>query len=148
MRTPSWKARRRIAFASGAAAARMPITGIAGCCAHAASGHAAAAPPSSVMKLRRPLSSMALSPPGGRPSRSQAQGGRLGGNVYPQQRHHEDQNRINPDSHDVGPQIPPLLYRLLLHGGSPWVAIARMDLRTNRLPPNGGPGPWGKPQLF
>jgi uncharacterized protein YchJ len=31
----------------------MPITGIAGCCARAASGHAAAAPPSTVMKSRR-----------------------------------------------------------------------------------------------
>jgi hypothetical protein len=30
-----------------------PITGIAGCCARAASGHAAAAPPSSVMNSRR-----------------------------------------------------------------------------------------------
>jgi uncharacterized protein YchJ len=29
-----------------------PITGIADCCARAASGHAAAAPPSSVMKSR------------------------------------------------------------------------------------------------
>ena len=32
---------------------RNPITGIAGCCARAASGHAAAAPPSSVMNERR-----------------------------------------------------------------------------------------------
>ena len=32
---------------------RNPITGIAGCCARAASGHAAAAPPSSVMNSRR-----------------------------------------------------------------------------------------------
>ena len=31
---------------------RNPITGIAGCCARAASGHAAAAPPSSVMNSR------------------------------------------------------------------------------------------------
>jgi hypothetical protein len=31
---------------------RNPITGI-GCCAHAASGHAAAAPPTSVMNSRR-----------------------------------------------------------------------------------------------
>jgi hypothetical protein len=31
------------------------MTGIAGCCARAASGHAAAAPPSSVMKSRRPM---------------------------------------------------------------------------------------------
>jgi hypothetical protein len=31
----------------------QPITGIAGCCARAASGHAAAAPPSSVIKSRR-----------------------------------------------------------------------------------------------
>ena len=34
-------------------AARNPTTGIAGCCARAASGHAAAAPPSSVMNSRR-----------------------------------------------------------------------------------------------
>ena len=32
---------------------RNPITGIAGCCARAASGHAAAAPPRSVMNSRR-----------------------------------------------------------------------------------------------
>jgi hypothetical protein len=32
---------------------RKPITGIAGCCARAASGHATAAPPRSVMKSRR-----------------------------------------------------------------------------------------------
>src|SRR5262249_55207228 len=32
---------------------RNPITGMAGCCARAASGHAAAAPPSSVMNVRR-----------------------------------------------------------------------------------------------
>ena len=33
---------------------RNPITGIAGCCARAASGHAAAAPPRSVMKWAAP----------------------------------------------------------------------------------------------
>jgi hypothetical protein len=32
---------------------KKPITGIAGCCARAASGHAAAAPPRSAMKSRR-----------------------------------------------------------------------------------------------
>src|SRR5262249_28792840 len=32
---------------------RNPITGIAGCCARAASGHAATAPPSRVMNSRR-----------------------------------------------------------------------------------------------
>src|SRR4051794_41066351 len=32
---------------------RNPITGIAGCCDRTASGHAAAAPPMSVMKARR-----------------------------------------------------------------------------------------------
>jgi uncharacterized protein YchJ len=32
---------------------RNPITGIAGCCARAASGHAIVAPPRSVMKSRR-----------------------------------------------------------------------------------------------
>jgi hypothetical protein len=31
----------------------VPITGIAGCCARAASGHAAAAQPSNVMNSRR-----------------------------------------------------------------------------------------------
>ena len=40
-------------IASGDVASRNPITGIAGCCARAASGHAAAAPPSSVMNSRR-----------------------------------------------------------------------------------------------
>jgi hypothetical protein len=40
---------------------RNPITGIAGCCARAASGHAAA-PPSSVMNWRRLKSSMGSSP--------------------------------------------------------------------------------------
>jgi hypothetical protein len=35
---------------------RNPTTGIAGCCARAASGHAAAAPPSSVMNSRRFMS--------------------------------------------------------------------------------------------
>src|SRR5262245_55694644 len=42
---------------------RNPITGIVGCCARAASGHAAAAPPSSVMNSRRLMSNMSLSPP-------------------------------------------------------------------------------------
>jgi hypothetical protein len=34
---------------------RNPITDIVGCCARAAHGQAAAAPPSSVMKSRRPM---------------------------------------------------------------------------------------------
>src|SRR5215475_4429906 len=34
---------------------RNPITGIAGCCARAASGHAAAAPPSAASNSRRPM---------------------------------------------------------------------------------------------
>ena len=46
-------ARRRIAFASGALIARMPITGIVACCARAASGHATAAPLSRLMKSLR-----------------------------------------------------------------------------------------------
>jgi hypothetical protein len=41
---------------------RNPTTGIAGCCARAASGHAAAVLPSSVMNWRRPASSMGSSP--------------------------------------------------------------------------------------
>ena len=44
---------RRSAFVSDAVLRRNPITGIAGCCARAAIGHAAAAPPSSVMNSRR-----------------------------------------------------------------------------------------------
>jgi len=39
---------------------RNPITGIAGCCARAASGHAAA-PPSRVMNARRLMSDMGSS---------------------------------------------------------------------------------------
>ena len=45
--------RRRSVNASGDLPPRNPITGIAGCCARAASGHAIAAPPSSVMNSRR-----------------------------------------------------------------------------------------------
>ena len=41
--------------ASGDALLRNPITGIAGCCARATTGHAATAPPSSVMNWRRPM---------------------------------------------------------------------------------------------
>ena len=44
---------QRGAYRSASALLRNPITGIAGCCARAASGHAAAAPPSSVMNSRR-----------------------------------------------------------------------------------------------
>src|SRR5262249_50315706 len=40
-----------------------PITGIAGCCARAASGHAAAAPPTSVMNSRR----LIVAPRGSKP---------------------------------------------------------------------------------
>ena len=43
----------RAADSLGERLLRNPITGIAGCCARAASGHAAAAPPSSVMNSRR-----------------------------------------------------------------------------------------------
>jgi hypothetical protein len=35
-----------------------PTTGIVACCARAANGHAAAAPPSSVMKVRHLMSDM------------------------------------------------------------------------------------------
>src|SRR5262245_3060402 len=41
---------------------RNPTTGIAACCARAATGHAVAAPPSSVMNWRRLRSSMGSSP--------------------------------------------------------------------------------------
>jgi len=40
-------------------ASMKPITGIAGCCARAASGHATAAPPASVMNSRRRMCSLA-----------------------------------------------------------------------------------------
>src|SRR5262245_20735573 len=49
---PRWNARSRSPKVSNEALLRNPITGIAGCCARAASGHAAA-PPSSVMNSRR-----------------------------------------------------------------------------------------------
>jgi uncharacterized protein YchJ len=39
---------------------KNPITGIAGCCARAASGQAVAAPPSRMMKSRRRIASPGL----------------------------------------------------------------------------------------
>src|SRR5262249_37026303 len=54
VRLRTWrKARRRSACVSGDLDSRNPITGIAGCWARAASGHAAAAPPTSDMNSRR-----------------------------------------------------------------------------------------------
>ena len=50
---PWRKARSRSTTASGDRFSRNPTTGIAPCCARAASGHAAAAPPSTVMNSRR-----------------------------------------------------------------------------------------------
>jgi hypothetical protein len=47
------KCAQRVLVAPGDLASSSPITGIAGCCALAASGHAAAVPPSSVMNSRR-----------------------------------------------------------------------------------------------
>jgi hypothetical protein len=44
---------QRCPVPSGDALRRKPTTGIAGCCVCAANGHAAAAPPSSVMNSRR-----------------------------------------------------------------------------------------------
>jgi hypothetical protein len=49
---PRRNARRRSAFVSGEVVWRKPITGIAACCARAASGHAAV-PPTNEMKSRR-----------------------------------------------------------------------------------------------
>jgi hypothetical protein len=50
---PLAKPAHPVRIASGDLGSRNPITGIAGCCALAASGHAAAAPPISVMNSRR-----------------------------------------------------------------------------------------------
>jgi hypothetical protein len=52
----------KCAVSSGDLALRYPITGIAGCCARAASGHAAALP-MSVMKSRRLTPNMEFTPP-------------------------------------------------------------------------------------
>src|SRR5262249_22184928 len=41
---------------------RNPTTGIAGCCARAASGHAATAPPSAAINSRRPMVTGNVSP--------------------------------------------------------------------------------------
>jgi hypothetical protein len=43
---------------SGDKLLRKPATGIGGCCARAASGHVAAAPPRRVMKARRCMSTL------------------------------------------------------------------------------------------
>src|SRR5262245_62101123 len=53
---PRRNARSRSPIVSGADIPRIPITGTPGCCARAASGQPAAAPPSSVMSSRRPSS--------------------------------------------------------------------------------------------
>jgi hypothetical protein len=50
----------------------MPMTGIAGCCARAASGHAVGAVAMSAMNSRRLMSSMALRPSRGVRNRSPA----------------------------------------------------------------------------
>ena len=47
---------------AGDALLRKPITGIAGCCARAASGHAAAAPPSRLTNSRRLMPGMGSLP--------------------------------------------------------------------------------------
>src|SRR5262249_1448372 len=50
---PRRNAATRCVVSSGDRALRYPITGIAGCCARAASGHAAAAPPRAKINARR-----------------------------------------------------------------------------------------------
>jgi len=55
--------RTRSACAPGNALCKNPITGIADCCARAASGHAAAVPPSGVMNSRRFMLNMGTSSP-------------------------------------------------------------------------------------
>ena len=53
-----------------------PITGIAGCCAHAASGHDTAAPPSSDMNSRRSFCDDVSHGRAGRPAQLQDAGNR------------------------------------------------------------------------
>src|SRR5262249_35478426 len=60
---PLRKAANRFDITLAEPVARYPITGIAGCCARAASGNAAAAPPSSVMKSRLFIDRIASDPP-------------------------------------------------------------------------------------
>jgi hypothetical protein len=52
---PWRKAATTCVCAAATPACMNPTTGIAGCCARAASGHAAAAPPRSAMNSRRPM---------------------------------------------------------------------------------------------
>jgi hypothetical protein len=68
----AWNADTTVFKSLGARLLRNPITGIAGCCASAASGHAVAAVASSVMSPRRLISSMALRPSRGVRNRSPA----------------------------------------------------------------------------
>ena len=73
------------------------------------------APPSSVMKSRRPSSNMA------RPSfcRLASNGRSLRWNVHPQKHEQKDEDRIDNDPHDIrGPTTLPLLYSPLAHDGS------------------------------
>src|SRR5215831_7474964 len=57
---------------------KMPITGIAGCCARATSGHVAVAPPSTVMNSRRRI---ALPKAGTTPNRTRLQQGFMTGGM-------------------------------------------------------------------
>jgi hypothetical protein len=65
---PRRKAWSTCSLDPGASGLRSPTTGIAGCCARAASGHAAAAPPSSVMNARRLTPLIGFLPPASQPA--------------------------------------------------------------------------------
>ena len=70
-----------------------------------------------------------------------------GWDVDRQKHDHEDQGRIKRDFRDGETRTPRLLYSVLVHGR---ISFGRKqtDHRTISVPPNGWPGPWGKPEMF
>src|SRR5713226_10170553 len=96
----------------------------AGCCARAASGQVAAAPPSSDMNSRRLMLSMALRSLLWR-ALSRVTRWPSGWNVDRQKHDYEDQDRVKRDFRNVETPTPPLLYSLLVHGRPP--SVVKID---------------------
>src|SRR5262245_39777769 len=117
-----------------------PITGSAGCCARAASGHGSRA------EQRDEIAAFHLAHGASLPVASHRTRWCLGRHVDRQKGDEDEEERIKRDCRDVG--SAPLVYRLLVHGGSPSLASRHTVLRTISLPPSRRPSPWGKPEMF
>jgi len=70
-----------------------------------------------------------------------------GWNVDRQKHDYEDQDRIKRDFRDVETPTPPLPVQLA-RSWSIFFGRKQIDHRRISVPPNGWPGPWGKPEMF